>query len=221
MADSSSLKVELREISGKGGARATRKRGLVPGIIYGDNQDPILIEIDPRTLVSEMNKAGFASQIFEIELNDQKHRTMAQEVQMHEVLDTPIHVDFRRIGIETMVNVDITVNFINDEDSPGIKRGGVLNVVRHEVEVRAKPDNLPRFLEVDLSGSDIGDSIHISSISLPDGVTPTITDRDFTICTIASPTVIATETTEEESETEEGAETEDTDSEDQDKEEAK
>ena len=189
MADSLALTVQGRDGAGKGAARATRRAGLVPGVIYGDNKEPILIAIEPRVLIAQMHKPGFSTHIFDIELDGTSHRAMAQDVQMHPVRDVPIHVDFRRIGKNTVVTVEVPVHFTNELASPGLKIGGVLNIVRHEIEVRARPDDLPEQFEIDLSGLEIGDSVHISAVALPDGIKPTITDRDFTICTIAAPTV--------------------------------
>ena len=204
MAESTSLEVQGRDRAGKGAARATRRDGLVPGVIYGDKQDPVLISMDPRHLIAEMSRPGFNTRIFEIAVEGSTHRTMAQDIQMDPVRDVPLHVDFRRIGKDTVVTVEVPVHFLNDLDSPGIKRGGVLNVVRHAVEVIGKPDVLPQFLEADLTGLEIGDSIHISAISLPDGVAPTITDRDFTVATVAAPSVM--KGADEEEEGEEGEE---------------
>jgi len=203
MAESSALNVQGRDRAGKGAARAIRREGLVPGVIYGDNKEPVLIAMEPRELTAAMHKPGFATRIFEITVGKETHRAMAQDVQIHPVKELPIHVDFRRIGKSTVVTVEVPVQFFNELESPGLKRGGVLNIVRHTIEVRSRPDDLPGQFEVDLTGLDIGDSVHISAISLPDGVKPTITDRDFTVCTIAPPTVVKTE---EETEVEEGEE---------------
>ena len=206
MAEASALTVQGRDRAGKGAARAIRREGLVPGVIYGDNKDAVLITMEPRDLFVAMHKPGFATQIFEITVDKDTHRAMAQDVQMHPVRDVPIHVDFRRIGKNTVVTVEVPVHFLNEEECPGLKRGGVINVVRHTIEVRARPDDLPEQFEVDLTGLDIGVSVHISAIKLPDGVAPTISNRDFTVCTIAPPTVAVVEETEEGAEDEEGAE---------------
>lgn len=204
MANVSALTVQGRDRAGKGAARATRREGLVPGVIYGDNKEPVLIAMTPRDLFVEMHKPGFATQIYEITVGKETQRAMAQDVQMHPVKDVPVHVDFRRIGKNTVVTVEVPVHFFNEEESPGIKQGGVVNVVRHEIEVRARPDALPERFEIDLTGLEIGDSVHISAIEMPEGVAPTITDRDFTIMTLAAPTVQAVEEEEEEAEGEEG-----------------
>ncbi len=210
MAEINSISVNPRDLSGKGSSRAIRREGLIPGIIYGDDQEPILISMDPRQLIAEMSKPGFSSKIFEIQVKDKKYRAMAQDIQMHDVNDRPIHVDFRKITKSTIVTVSIEVKFINDEESPGLKKGGVLNTVRHEIEVKGKPDILPPFFEVNLAGTEIGDSVHISAVDIPDGISPTITDRDFTICTIAPPTIVQTEEEVEEEAGEEEAEQKET-----------
>jgi large subunit ribosomal protein L25 len=164
----------------------------VPAVIYGGNQDATLIALEPKILVALMHDPAFKTNIFEVELGGKKQRTMAMDVQLDPVSDKPIHADFRRIEKDTLVRVPIPVRFHNESASPGIKVGGVLNIVRHDVEVRARPDDLPDHIDVDLTGLRIGDSVHISAIKLPDGVKPTIT-RDFTICTIAPPTVMTAE----------------------------
>ena len=220
MAESGALNVQGRDRAGKGAARATRRQGLVPGVIYGDNKDSVLIAMEPRDLLVAMHKPGFATQIFEITVDNKTHRAMAQDVQMDPVRDTPIHVDFRRIGKNTVVTVEVPVQFLNELESPGLKRGGVLNIVRHNIEVRARPDDLPEQFKVDLTGLDIGDSVHISAISMPDGVVPTISDRDFTISTIAPPTVVAVpeeEKAEEGEEVAEGEAVEDSEGEEEEK----
>ena len=192
MPKTSTLQVTGRDRAGKGAARATRRGGLVPGVIYGGNQDATLIALEPKILVSLMHDPAFKTNIFEVEISGKKQRTMAMDVQLHPVSDQPIHADFRRIEKDTVVRVPIPVRFHNEGASPGIKVGGVLNIVRHDVEVRARPDDLPDHIDVDLTGMKIGDSVHISAVKLPDGVKPTIA-RDFTICTIAAPTVMTAE----------------------------
>ena len=169
-----------------------------------------------------MRKPGFATKIFEITVGKETQRAMAQDVQMHPVRDVPVHVDFRRIGKNTVVTVEVPVSFTNEDVSPGIKQGGVVNVVRHEIEVRARPDALPEQFVIDLTGLEIGDSVHISAVEMPEGVAPTISDRDFTIMTLAAPTVQTVEEEEEaEGEEDEGAEGEAAEGEDDKKEESK
>ncbi len=196
MSDIQTLPVQKRERAGKGAARAVRREGLVPGVIYGDKQDPVLIQMDPRPLMAEARKAGFYAHQYELDVDGTKHRVMAQDVQFHVVTDAPIHVDFLRVGKNTVVTAEIPVVFENHERAPGIKKGGVLNIVRHEVEVQGKPDDLPEQITVDLTGLDLNDSVHISAVTLPGGVKPTI-DRDFTIATIAAPSGLKAEADDE------------------------
>ncbi len=184
-----SLKVQPRERAGKGAARATRRADLVPGVVYGGKAEPVLISVEPRTLVTLMHNPNFRITIFDMEVAGAKaERTMAMDVQLHPVTDRPIHVDFRRIDKNTSVKVPVPVRFLNEAASPGIKVGGVLNIVLHDIEVRVKPDEIPDHIDVDLTGLKIGDSIHINAITLPKGVKPTVA-RNFTICSIAPPTV--------------------------------
>ncbi|MBB4264609.1 50S ribosomal protein L25/general stress protein Ctc [Roseospira visakhapatnamensis] len=197
MSDISTLPVQGRERAGKGAARAVRRDGLVPGVIYGDKQEPVLIQMDPRPLWAELNKAGFYARQYHLDLDGAQHRVMAQAVQFHPVTDTIQHVDFLRISATSRVTAEVPVRFLNDEACPGLKRGGVLNVVRHTVELVGTPDTLPEQLDVDLIGFDMGDSIHISAVTLPEGVRPTITDRDFTIATVTAPSGVKAETEED------------------------
>lgn len=182
-----------REPRGKGGARTVRREGLVPGVIYGDNKPPVHFKLDPRILVAEMNRSGFKAHQFDVTVDGATHRVLAQDVQTHPVKDYPTHVDFLRISREHEMTVEVPVRFINDTASPGLKRGGVLNIVRHDVEVVCKADDIPENLVVDLTGTEINDSIHISAVTLPPGVRPAITDRDFTIATIAAPSGMKSE----------------------------
>jgi large subunit ribosomal protein L25 len=211
MVQSMMLAAETRTSNGTGGARATRRSGLVPCIIYGNKEEPIMISISPKDLQKQLRGPGFFARVFEIEVGGKKHRVLARDLQVDPVTDRPIHVDFMRFSATTLLNIDVQVVFNNHEESPGLKRGGVLNIVRHTIEMRCKPDNIPESIQVDLSGLDIGDSIHISQIKMPVDTELTISDRDFTIATIAAPTLLVeTEDVEdaegEEGEAEEGAE---------------
>ena len=199
MSDISTLPVQGRERAGKGAARAVRRDGLVPGVIYGDKKEPVLVQMDPRPLWAELNKGGFYARQFHLELDGEQHRVMAQDVQFHPVSDAIQHIDFLRISATSRVTAEVPVRFLNEERCPGLKRGGVLNVVRHDVELVGSPDALPSHLDVDLIGFDVGESIHISAVTLPEGVRPTITDRDFTIATVTAPSGLKTETSDEES----------------------
>lgn len=204
MADVNQLTAEPRERAGKGAARATRRAGRVPGVIYGAKKDPIKISMDPRDLQREINTGSFFASLLDIEVGGGSERVLPRDLQLHPVTDRPMHVDFLRVGRDTTINVEIPVSFLNEEESPGLKRGGVLNVVRYTIEVSCRADEIPQGFEIDLTGRDIGDSVHISEIDLPEGVVPTITDRDFTIVTIAAPSIHVEE--EEEAEAAEAVE---------------
>jgi large subunit ribosomal protein L25 len=191
MSNVSQITVAPRDRSGKGAARATRRQGLVPGVVYGDKQSPSLIALDPRLIHSEMRKKGFHTRIFEIAIEGLStlERAIVRDVQFHPVTDAALHIDFQRVGKDSLIHVAVPVSFLNETASPGLKKGGVLNIVRHEVEIYCRPDAMPQSLDVDLTGREIGDSIHFSAITLPEGARPVIADRDFTIATIAPPTV--------------------------------
>ena len=162
-----------------------------------------MITLDPRELERELKTGGFLATIYNVSIDQDKERVLPRDVQFDPVTDRAIHVDFLRVSAATSVTVQVPVNFLNEEESPGLKRGGLLNVVRHEIEMTCRADAIPSGIDIDLTGLDIGDSIHISMITLPDGVAPTITDRDFTVATIAAPTVV-----QEDEEAEEGDELE-------------
>ncbi len=198
MADIASLSAAARPGTGKGAARAVRRQGRVPGVVYGSDKDPVSVSLDGKELGIEYHRAGFFSRLYDLSIDGQAERVLPREVQIHPVTDVPLHIDFLRLTADTRVNVEVPVVFINDEESPGLKRGGVLNVVRHTVELLCRADSIPEVIEFDLTGTEIGDSIHISAVSLPDGVSPTITDRDFTVATVASPTVVRDEAAEDE-----------------------
>ena len=206
MPDVHTLSAELRNRAGKGAARQTRRDGRVPAVIYGDKQPATLISVEPKDLMKELRKRAFQATVFSIEFSGKKERVLPRDVQFDPVSDKPIHVDFMRVGEHTRVRVAVPVNFLNEAKSPGLKRGGVLNVVRHEIELYCNVDNIPGIIEIDLDGLDIGDSVHISMVKLPEGVRPTITDRDFTIASVAVPTIQAVEETVAPAAAAEGAE---------------
>ncbi|NQV46224.1 MAG: 50S ribosomal protein L25/general stress protein Ctc [Rhodospirillaceae bacterium] len=206
MAQASTMAVELRDRAGKGAARLTRRNGRVPAVIYGNKQDPVMISLDPVELMLQLKGGGFFSRVFEFDINGEKQRVLPRDLQQHPVSDRPIHVDFMRFSAKTRLNIEVNVIFENEEECPGLKGGGVLNIVRHTVELRCSPDHVPESLNVDLTGLEVGDSVHISSIKLPGDVELTITDRDFTIATIAAPTVNVEVEEVEVEEGEEGAE---------------
>jgi large subunit ribosomal protein L25 len=184
MAEAIELKAWARGRSGKGGARAVRREGRIPGILYGDKQDPESIAVDYRAINQQLHTGHFQSTIFVLDVEGKKTRVIPRAVQLDPVRDFPIHVDFLRLGKDALVTVEVPVRFLNDAASPGLKRGGVLNIVRHEIPVRCPADAIPDHFEVDLTGLEIGDSVHISAVKLPEGVKPTITERDFTVATI-------------------------------------
>ncbi|HLV83593.1 MULTISPECIES: 50S ribosomal protein L25/general stress protein Ctc [Devosia] len=190
MSETKVLNAQARDGVGKGAARELRRQGLVPAVIYGDKKAPVAISLAYKDAYKFIYAGGFLSHILELNVDGTKHLVIPRDYQLDAVKDFPLHVDFLRIGKDTRLNVQVHVHFINEEASPGLKRGGTLNVVRHTVEVSAPANAIPEEITVDMSGFDIGDSIHISTVTLPKGVTPTITDRDFTIATIVAPSAL-------------------------------
>ena len=191
MAEMVTLTAEERQGAGKGAARALRRAGRVPAVIYGEAKPQQMVSLEARALRREAAKARFFSTLYAVQVNGEAVRVLPREVQQHPVTDEPLHVDFVRAVQGTTIAVTVPVVFANEDICRGIKRGGVLNVVRREVELICPADAIPREITVDLKDADIHDSLHISKVSLPEGVRPAITDRDFTIATISPPTVIA------------------------------
>ncbi|MFM2128706.1 MAG: ribosomal protein, partial [Pseudomonadota bacterium] len=177
-------------------SRAVRRAGKVPAVIYGGKEPPLPVSVDPLALNRQLHTGNFFTTMIELDIAGKGHKVLARDVQFHPVTDRPEHVDFLRVSADTLITVDVPVVFDNEAACPGIKRGGVLNVVRHTVELECRADSIPHSIHADLAELDIGDSLHISSIPLPAGVTPTITDRDFTVATIAAPTVVRDEALE-------------------------
>lgn len=202
MAEAYVLSAEMRERAGKGAARATRRAGRVPAVIYGDKKDSVMISVEPIELTKFIKTGGFFSTLLEIHAGSVKHRVIARDIQLDPVSDRPVHIDFMRVAKGVKIAVNVPIHYINEEEAPGLKVGGVLNIVRHDVELNVSPEDIPEFIEVDLTGCDLGDSIHISSVALPAGVTPTITDRDFTIATVAAPSSVKSAGVDEEEEVE-------------------
>jgi large subunit ribosomal protein L25 len=184
MAEAIELKAWARQSTGKGGARQVRRDGRIPGIVYGGKEDPQNIALDPKAISKQLQTGHFQSTIFTLDVDGTKTRVIPRGVQLDPVRDFPLHVDFMRLAKDALVTVNVPVHFLNEGASPGLKRGGVLNIVRHDIPVRCPADKIPDHFDVDLTGIEIGDSIHISAIALPEGVTPTITDRDFTVATV-------------------------------------
>jgi large subunit ribosomal protein L25 len=188
-----SLSAEARERAGKGAARATRRGGRVPGIIYGDGKDPLAISLEPRELSRAVGRPGFFATLVDVSVDGAVHRTLAREVQYHPITDSALHVDFMRIGPGARVNVSVPVTFINQESAPGLRRGGILNVIRHNIDIACSVDNIPERLVVDLDGLEIGDSVHIEAVAMPEGVNPVLSSRDSTVATIAASSAVREE----------------------------
>ncbi len=184
------IEAESRERSGKGAARATRREGLVPAVIYGAKEEATLCALDPRDIMKELHKGGWQSHLYEVAVkNGPTVRTLMRDIQFHPVTDRPIHVDFQRVAAGVRIKVKVAVHFLHEDIAPGLKAGGVLNAVRRDVEVLADPDNVPEFFEIDLAEANIGDSLRWSSIKDNFGTKAVIT-RDFVVATIAPPTVV-------------------------------
>jgi large subunit ribosomal protein L25 len=207
MADVANLAAQSREEAGKGPARALRRDGRVPAVIYGDKKDPLTISLDALDLRRELANSGFYLRLYDVDVSGSAERVLPREVQRHPVTGVPMHVDFLRITAGATITVNVGCDFINEEECPGLKQGGVLNVVRYEIELVCPASSIPESIVIDLTGLEIGDGVHISSVTLPADCEPTITDRDFTIATIAAPTVVVEP--EPEPEDEEGLEGED------------
>jgi large subunit ribosomal protein L25 len=182
------IEAEARGRAGKGAARATRRDGKVPGVVYGAKEPPALIAVDPKAILKELHRGSWRSRLYDVSVGGKAERALMRDVQFHPVTDRPEHVDFQRLAAGQEIRVAVHVEFVNDGISKGIKRGGVLNVVRHEIEVYCTPETVPEKFTVDLAELDIGDSVHWSAIQAPEGIRPVIADRDFTIASVAAPT---------------------------------
>lgn len=200
MADNVTLVAEPRDRIGKGASRAVRKAGRIPAVIYGDKQDPIAVSLTYKEVLAQVNTGTFLSQLVDVEVGGDKFRTIPRDIQFDPVRDFIMHIDFLRLGKGARIAVEVQVNFLNEEECPGLKAGGVLNVVRYTVELSCPADAIPEAIDLDLAEAEMGSSLHISDVKLPEGVTPTITDRDFTIATIAAPASEIIETDDEEEE---------------------
>jgi large subunit ribosomal protein L25 len=188
-----SLSAEKRARAGKGAARAVRRMGRVPAIVYGDKEAPALISLEPRALARALARPGFFATLVDIAVDGTTHRTLPRDVQVDPVTDKPIHVDFMRVGAGAQVHVTVPVTFVAHERSPGLRRGGILNIVRHGIEMVCAVDNIPERLVVSLEGLDIGDSVHIHAVEMPQGARPAIQERDFTIASIAASSAVKEE----------------------------
>jgi len=200
MAEAIKIAAEMRERAGKGAARAARRAGRLPAVIYGGKLPPVSITVGELEFNRLWRDAAFYTHLYEVEAEGETYKVLARDVQTDPVMDWPIHIDFLRVSDRTKISVAVPVHFVNEEACPGIREGGVLNVVRHDVELTCRADSIPDAIEVDLTGWNVGDTIHISAVKLPPGVEPTIADRDFTVATIAAPTVVRDEALEAEAE---------------------
>ena len=190
MSDQLTLSAETRDRAGKGASRELRRQNRVPAVVYGNKQEPELIHVEEKALIKLLMTGHFSNSVVEIELGGKKQITIPKDVAFHPVSDRPTHVDFLRIVKGAKVNIEVPVVFINEDASPGLKRGGILNIVRHELELICENDKIPDDIQIDATGFDIGDSIHISHVKLPKGSESKITDRDFTIATIVAPSAL-------------------------------
>jgi large subunit ribosomal protein L25 len=193
MSDTLTLPAETREQAGKGASRALRREGRVPAVVYGGNEAPVAIHVEEKLLIKQLGTGHFFNSIVEVEVGGKKVRTLPKDVAFHPVTDRPLHADFLRLSANSTVHVEVPVLFINEAASPGLKRGAVLNIVRHELELICEADKIPEDIQIDVTGLDIGASIHISHVALPAGSKSAITDRDFTIATIVAPSGLRSE----------------------------
>ena len=200
MSDQLTLPAELREGIGKGASRALRNEGRVPAVIYGDKKDPVSVHLEEKALVKMLQTGHFMNSVVEVTVGKDKHRTLPKDVQFHPVTSRPVHVDFFRLAKDAVVHVAIPVRFVDEEASPGLKRGGVLNVVRHELELVCDATKIPDEVVISLDGLEIGDSVHISAVTLPEGSKSAIEDRDFTIAGVTAPSSMKSEADEAEGE---------------------
>ncbi|HEY8603095.1 50S ribosomal protein L25/general stress protein Ctc [Tsuneonella suprasediminis] len=190
MSDALTLPAETRDRAGKGASRALRRDGRVPAVIYGGKEEPVTIHVEAKELIRQLDTGHFMNSIVMIEVGGEKLRTLPKDVAFHPVTDRPVHADFLRLAKGAKVDVQVPVVFTNEEASPGLKKGGVLNVVRHELDLVCEADKIPGEIEIDVTGKDVGDSIHISEVKLPAGAESAITDRDFTIATLVAPSAL-------------------------------
>lgn len=190
MSEAMKLAASVRERAGKGASRAVRLTGRVPAVIYGNKTSPTMVHVPEKELTRLLHTGHFMNSVVEVEVDGAVERTLPRDVQFHPVSDRPIHVDFLRLAAGATIDVAVPVHFTDEDKSPGMKRGGTMNVVRHEIELTCPSDGIPDQIEISLAGLDIGDSVHISGVRLPEGVTSVITDRDFTIVSLVAPSAL-------------------------------
>jgi len=190
MAETTKVVAKMRDRAGKGGARSSRRDGLIPAVIYGDKQPPQMIAVEPKSIERELHKEGYFNHTLEIDVDGKSIDVLPRDVQVDPVTDKPLHLDFLRVGSDSIITVQVPVHFRNEAAAPGIKRGGVLNIVMHEITVRTKASAIPEYFEVDPTGLEIGHSVHLSALNVPEGVRMVTRDKDPTVASIAAPTVV-------------------------------
>ncbi|MBT6036789.1 MAG: 50S ribosomal protein L25/general stress protein Ctc [Kordiimonadaceae bacterium] len=200
------IKAELRTKAGKGSSRAIRRDGRIPAVVYGAKKDVTMITVDHVSIMKLLNTGAFLSSTYDVEVDGKKEMVLPRDVHFHPVNDRPLHVDFLRLAQDAMIAINVPIHFLNEEECPGIKGGGIINAVRHDLELNCPANNIPEGIDIDLTGLELGDSIHISDITLPEGVTPVIDDRDFTVATIAAPSGLKSDDEDEEAVEGEGEE---------------
>ena len=192
MSETLTLPAETRR-AGKGASRALRREGRVPAVVYGGKDEVLSVHVEEKELRRQLGTGHFFNSVVDVEIDGKKVRTLPKDVAFHPVSDRPLHVDFLRLAADAKVHVNVPVHFVNQEASPGLKRGGVLNIVRHELDLVCDPTLIPEDINIDVTGLEVGDSIHISHVKLPAGSVSAITDRDFTIATIVAPSAMKSE----------------------------
>ncbi len=187
MADVITIEAQARDRLGKGASRATRRAGFVPAVIYGDKKDPEAVQIAQNEIQRLLNRGGFMSQTYDLVVDGKKTTVLPRDLQLHPVSDAPMHIDFLRLGKGATVTMAVPVHVVGEDESTGLKRGGVINHTRHDIELNVPADAIPEAIEVNVADLDLGEAVKISDVTLPEGATPTITDRDFTILAIVAP----------------------------------
>jgi large subunit ribosomal protein L25 len=193
MSDTLTLPAETRDRAGKGASRVLRRSGRVPAVVYGGNEEPLIVHVEEKLLVRQLGTGHFFNSIVEIEVGGNTLRTLPKDVAFHPVNDRPLHVDFLRLSKNSKVHVNVPVVFINEDKSPGLKKGAVLNIVHHDLDLICEADKIPDEISIDVTGLEIGDSIHIDNISLPAGTENGSHERDLTIATIVAPSALKSE----------------------------
>ncbi len=193
------IEAQNRTANGTGGARATRREGLVPGVVYGSNKENQYFSIDPRSIAKELYIPGFFSRLFSLVIDGKAQTVLAKDIQLHPITDAPMHIDFLRVAKDAKIHVNIPVHVINDDKAPGVKKGGIVNIIRHSLEVICPADSIPSEITIDLSGLDAGHAIHLTDITLPKGVVAAHADRDNTLVSIVVPGGGVKETDEDDS----------------------